>query len=232
MVSLGRLLGAALVVVLAGCQTSNQGPPVTASPTPAATETQPGLSSGQALPSPVGPAGTTMPSPSSAPTSAPMSGPTYSPWPQASIALAADGAPAMPTKVRLVETNGPCSFGTTETCAEWQLTWLEADPTDVAVRAYAVTQCLHPQDPAASTEVKCLLDGDVIPTKALVLLAEVPAETGTLTFQLATGQTSAIGWLPGNGPSVYAVVVQAVNADGGSLFAFAAVSGYCPSCTL
>ncbi len=230
MVSRGRLFGAVLLVVLAGCQSSNPSPPVTASPAPAAVETQPGPSTSQAAPSQ--PTGTAMPSPTSAPTPVPTSGPTYSPWPQPSIALAADAAPAMPTKVRMVETNAPCALGTSEACAEWRVTWVQAAPTDVAVRVYAVTQCLHPQDPAASAEVKCLLDGDVIPTKALVVLGEAPAATGALTFQLATGETSALGWLPGGGPSVFAVVVQAVNADGGSLFAFAAVSGYCPSCTL
>ncbi len=226
--SLGRVLGAATLVVLAGCQATNQSPPISASPPPAAAETQPGPSAGQALPSPAGPAATAALSPTSGPTS----GPAYSPWPQPSIALAADAAPAMPTKVRMVATNDACSLGPSEACVEWQVTWLEASSTDASVRVYGVTQCLHPQDPTASAEVKCLINGDVIPSRALVLLGEAPAATGALTFQLATGETSALGWLPGGGPSVYAVVVQAVNADGGSLFAFAAVSGFCPSCTL
>jgi len=42
---------------------------------------------------------------------------------------------------------------------------------------------------------------------------------------LAEGETAAFGWLPGGGPDVDAVVLQAVNAHGGSQFAIAGSSG-------
>ncbi|MGA3031211.1 MAG: hypothetical protein ABSE58_10870 [Candidatus Limnocylindrales bacterium] len=41
---------------------------------------------------------------------------------------------------------------------------------------------------------------------------------------LAEGETAAFGWLPGGGPDVDAVVLQAVNAHGGSQFAIAGSS--------
>ncbi len=79
--------------------------------------------------------------------------------------------------------------------------------------------------------MKCLVNGDTIPAASLVLLGSSPATAGSLEFKLGGGATASLGFLPVFGPEVDAVVVQAVNAHGGSMFAWAAVSGSCFGCT-
>lgn len=99
----------------------------------------------------------------------------------------------------------------------------------MTVRVYAVTVCLHQS--VLSTPTRCLIDGDVIPPASLLLLGSAPAASGSLSFKLAEGETGSFGWLPGGGPEVDAIVIQAVDAHGGSLFAIVA-SSTMPSGTL
>jgi hypothetical protein len=109
--------------------------------------------------------------------------------------------------------------------------WNKASPNGVTVRVYAVTVCLH-KATASTPSVKCLVDGDAIPKAALVLLGNAPASAGSYSFVLGIGETAAFGWLPGFGPDVDAIVLQAVNVRGGSQFAIAGSSGSCWGCTL
>jgi hypothetical protein len=106
-----------------------------------------------------------------------------------------------------------------ESCAWLRAAWQEANPAGVTIRVYAVTTCLH------TPFTTCVLDGDALPRASLVLLGSAPASAHSFSFVLGEGETWALGWLPGRGPQVAAVVLQAVNAAGGSQFAIAASSG-------
>jgi hypothetical protein len=215
-------------ILLAGCQSvgpSPSAPTSAASLVPGATG---GAESTAAAPStsqPPAPTAATEPPGASQP-AASSPNPSWSPQPQPTVALSGDGAPELPTKVRVASTDQPCDFGTDEACYSWQASWVEADPTAVTVRVYAVTECLHAPTGTSEASVKCLVSGDTIPLEALVLLGSAPAEDGSLTFQLA-GTMCGLGQLPGQGPSVDAIVVQAINDAGGSLFAYGAVSSTC-----
>ena len=104
------------------------------------------------------------------------------------------------------------------------MAWQEVNPSGVTIRVYAVTACLH--TPTGSKQMPlCVIDGDALPRASLLLLGSAPASAHSLSFVLAEGETTAFGWLPGGGPDVYAVVLQAVNAHGGSQFAIAGSSG-------
>jgi hypothetical protein len=219
-------------LVLAGCQATNPSPSVvspTPTPPPASSPVTPGPTVEPASPTPPPP--TSTPEPTAPPAASatpnatavpPTSGP---PSPQPTIALSATGAPSLPTKVNVDTTTDACDLGTGEACATWRATWQAVPSPGVTIRVYGVTTCLHEPTPSSSGEVKCLSNGDTIPSKSLTLLAAAPGADGSVTFQLATGEGTALGWLPGGGPQVYAIVVQAVNASGGSSFVFAAVSG-------
>jgi hypothetical protein len=150
---------------------------------------------------------------------------TYVPAPQPSLALPAPAAPAIPTDDRLDFLPNPCSsVNPQEACAWLQVAWQEADSSGTTIRVYAVTACLH--TPTASRPTpKCIYDGDAIPRASLLLLGSAPAAARTFSFALAEGENTTFGWLPGGGPDVYAVVLQAVNAQGGSPFAIAGSSG-------
>ncbi len=225
MLRAGRSLTIALstAVLVSACQANAPGPSLvqaqgpsesgataTSTAVPPAVTPSPGATSNSASPEPLS---------------------TYVAQPQPSLALSGSGSPALPTKVRFEKLSTPCDLGPSESCGWFRVAWLEASPGDVSIRVYAVTTCLH--TPTASTPVvKCLVSGDSIPPASLVLLGTAPAAAGTLPFKLGEGETAALGWLPGHGPAVDAVVVQAVNAHGGSLFFFAAVSGNCYGCVL
>lgn len=206
--------------ILAACQAIAPSPsalssPATSEPTPSATST---------------PAPSASLVPSASPSAVPQA--TYFPQPQPSLALLAAGSPALPTRVRFDQSATPCDLGPNESCSRFRVFWLEASPADITIRVYAVTTCLH--KPTASTpgDVKCLVNGDTSPPSSLLLLGTAPASTRSLSFELGEGETAALGFLPGWGPEVDAVVVQAVNAAGGSLFAFGAVSCGCFGCAL
>ena len=104
------------------------------------------------------------------------------------------------------------------------MAWREANPTGVTIRVYAVTTCLHTYN-LSKPKTKCLMNGDVIPTGSLLLLGSAPASARSFSFVLGEGETVAFGWLPGGGPDVDAVVLQAVNTHGGSLFAIVGSAG-------
>jgi hypothetical protein len=146
--------------------------------------------------------------------------------------MQAAGAPTIPSKVHMADTTATCDFGTGEACVRWKVSWVEASPADATIRIYGVTTCLHRPTASSAGNVSCLSSGDTIPSKSLVLLTTAPASAGSTTMDLAIGETIGVGWLPGFGPTVYAVIVQAVNAHGGSLFAFALVGGSCYGCAL
>lgn len=153
------------------------------------------------------------------------------PVPQPSLARPASGAPAIPTNVRLDypsdcdagNRNGPCSW--------LRVAWREANPTGVTIRVYAVTSCLHTPT-ASKPSAQCLVDGDTIPRASLLLVGSAPASERSLSFMVIGGEGLALGNLPDGGPSVEAVVLQAVNAKGGSAFAIAGTSGSCYGCVL
>jgi hypothetical protein len=118
-----------------------------------------------------------------------------------------------------------------ESCEWLHVAWREVNSTGVTIRVYAVTTCLHTAT-ASKPSARCLLDGDTIPRGSLVLLGSAPASARSFSFVLGVGETMALGWLPGFGPDVDAVVLQAVNAHGGSPFAIAGSSGTCWGYTL
>ena len=224
-----RILAIGALLLVAGCQAT--------SPSQSATSpTESSVASAASTPAPTTIPNPTIAPPTAEPTQPPAAsatpGPAWTAQPQPSLALQASGAPALPTKVAVVDTGTTCDLGTGESCVRWKASWLEANPTDVAVRVYGVTTCLHEPTPSSVGDVKCLKSGDFIPPASLVLLAEAPATDASTTFDLAIGETSGVGWLPGAGPTVYAVIIQAVNDKGGSVFAFALVSGSCWGCVL
>ena len=154
------------------------------------------------------------------------------PAPQPSLAMPAPGAPADPRSVRLEYFPDQCdSVNANEACTLFRVVWQEAGPTDVTIRVYAVTSCLHTPT-ASKPSAECLVDGDSIPKASLLLLGSAPASDRSFLFVLGEGETAALGWLPGGGPDVDAVVLQAVNTYGGSQFAIAGSSGSCYGCTL
>jgi hypothetical protein len=147
------------------------------------------------------------------------------PAPQPSLALPAAGAPAIPTGSRLDFPTRACTpLNQGESCAWLRVAWREANPTGVTIRVYAVTTCLHTYN-LSKPKTKCLMNGDVIPTGSLLLLGSAPASARSFSFVLGEGETVAFGWLPGGGPDVDAVVLQAVNTHGGSLFAIVGSAG-------
>ena len=231
----------ALVVALcaatlvAACQSSGASASLAAQATPSH-ETGPSLPSGTAAAETVAPQTPAEPSPlpeataSSSPLPSP--GRTYVPAPQPSLALPAPGAPPDPTSVALEYPLDRCdSVNPNEGCAWLRVVWQEASPTDVTIRVYAVTSCLRAPS-ESNPNTKCVVDGDSIPRASLLLLGSAPASDRSFSFVLGEGETAALGWLPGGGPDVDAVVLQAVNAHGGSQFAIAGSSGSCYGCTL
>jgi hypothetical protein len=232
----------ALVVALcaatlvAGCQSSGASASLAAQATPSH-QTGPSLPSGTAAAETVAPQTPAEPSPSpeatASPSPLPSPGRTYVPAPQPSLALGAAGAPADLTSVRLEYLQDRCdSVNPNEGCAWLRVVWQEASPIDVTIRVYAVTSCLH-MPTTSGPSAQCVVDGDSIPRASLLLLGTAPASDLSFSFVLAQGETAALGWLPGGGPDVDAVVLQAVNAHGGSQFAIAGSSGSCyGSCTL
>lgn len=172
------------------------------------------------------------PSPSqlSAPSPSPSQQATYVPAPQPSLAPLSASAPAMPTGARLDYLSNPCkSMNQDETCQWLHAAWQETNPSGVTIRIYAVTACLHTPT-ADNPSEHCVVDGDVLPGASLVLLGTAPASTGSFSFMLTVGAPGRIGWLPGGGPAVFAVVLQAVDGYGGSAFAIAGSSAGCYGC--
>ena len=146
------------------------------------------------------------------------------PAPQPSLAPPAAGAPAIPTNSRLDFPTSTCTpVNQGEACSWLRVAWHEVNPTGVTIRVYAVTTCLHPPN-VSKPNAKCLVDGDAIPRASLLLLGSAPASAGSFSFVLGEGETTAFGWLPGGGPYVDAVILQAVNTHGGSLFSIAGSS--------
>jgi hypothetical protein len=146
------------------------------------------------------------------------------PAPQPSLALLAAGAPAIPSGSRLDFATNTCTpVNQGESCEWLRVAWREANPTGVTIRVYAVATCLHPPN-VSKPNAKCLGDGDTIPMGSLLLLGSAPASARSFSFILGVGETTSFGWLPGGGPDVDAVVLQAVNSHGGSLFAIAGSS--------
>ena len=231
----------ALVVALcaatlvAACQSSGASTSPGARDTPS-NEVSRSLPSGTDAAATLAPHTPAEPSPSAEATASPpplpSPGRTYVPAPQPSVALGAPGAPADLTGVRLEYPLDRCdSVNPNEGCAWLRVVWQEASPTDVTIRVYAVTSCLRAPT-ESNPNTKCVVDGDPIPRASLLLLGSAPASDRSFSFVLGEGETAALGWLPGGGPDVDAVVLQAVNAQGGSQFAIAASSGSCFGCTL
>ena len=220
--------------LVAGCQSSGASASLVAQVTPSH-GTEPSLPSATAAAETVAPQTPAEPSPSPEATASPpppSPGRTYVPAPQPSLALSAPGAPADLTGVRLEYLHDQCdSVNPNEGCAWLRVVWQQAGTTDVSIRVYAVTSCLRAPT-ESNPNAKCVVDGDSIPRASLVLLGSAPASDRTFSFVLGEGETAALGWLPGGGPDVDAVVLQAVNAHGGSQFAIAASSGICYGCTL
>jgi hypothetical protein len=135
--------------------------------------------------------------------------------------------------VPLDDLTDPCnSVNPDEGCSWLRAVWQEANPSGVTVRVYAVTACLHTPT-VSKPNANCIEDGDAIPTASSLLLGTAPASARSLSFMLALGgEGSAFGRMPGNGPAVNAIVLQAVNSHGGSQFAIAASSGSCYGCVL
>jgi len=223
------------VTLVAACQSSDASASLAAQATPSH-QTGPSLPAGTAAAETVAPQTPAEPSPSPEATASPSPlaspGRTYVPAPQPSLALGAPGAPADLTGVRLEYPQDQCdSVSPNEGCAWLRVVWQEASPTDVTIRVYAVTSCLRAPT-ESNPNTKCVVDGDPIPRASLLLLGSAPASDRSFSFVLGEGETAALGWLPGGGPDVDAVVLQAVNAQGGSQFAIAASSGSCLGCTL
>jgi hypothetical protein len=225
------MLGAASLLV--GC---GSGSP--ASPTPLAVQASLQASLGPSLtPSPA--TATPVLETSAPPIATPSPSPTpfavtsYVPAPQPSLAVFAAGAPAIPTRARLDYLTDPCqSANSDESCSWLRAGWQEANPSGATIRVYAFTACLHTPT-AAKPNTNCLEDGDTIPRASLVLLGSAPASARSLSFTLDVGgEGSTFGRLPGGGPEVQAIVIQAVNAMGGSLFVIVASSGSCYGCVL
>ncbi len=221
--------------LVAGCQSSGASASLVAQVTPSH-GTDPSLPSATAAAETVAPQTPAEPSPSTEATASPSPltspGRTYVPAPQPSLALPAPGAPADLTGVRLEYLHDRCdSVSPNEGCAWLRVVWQQAGPADVTIRVYAVTSCLRAPT-ESNPNAKCVVDGDSIPRASLLLLGSAPASDRSCSFVLGEGETAALGWLPGGGPDVDAVVLQAVNAHGGSPFAIAASSGICYGCTL
>lgn len=179
------------------------------------------------------PATPTPPAPTMSPTPTVLPEASYVPAPQPSLAKAAPGAPALPTSTRLDFLTDPCTLANQDYgCSSLRVVWQETEPSDVTIRVYAFTGCLHTPS-ASKLNASCIEDGDTIPTASLVLLGTAPASDGSFSFTLASGgEGTQLGQIRGNGPDVEAIVLQAVNSKGGSSFAIAASSGSCYGCVL
>jgi hypothetical protein len=81
-----------------------------------------------------------------------------------------------------------------------------------------------------------MVNGDMVPKAAMLLLGTAPASARSFSFVLAEdgGEGDfSIGSLPGYGPDVETIVLQAVNGQGGSLLAIVASSAAgCFGCIL
>ena len=225
------------VSVLAGCASKVQ---VESAPTQAGSPTGPGAAA-TILPTAdtSASASPTLPSPTEqltmGPTQSSVPDVTYAPAPQPSIAPAAAGAPATPTGTGLTYPTDPCApLNPDEGCGWLQVSWHEANPNDVSIRVYAVTACLHDAT-ASHPYAACVVNGDTIPKADLVLLGAAPASAGSFRFPLAAAigeGASPFGSLPGWGPEVQAIAIQAVNGKGGSALATVASSTGCYGCVL
>lgn len=195
-----------------------------------------GLSSSTPAAEPSASPSPTLESPSSLPTASPSPSAvpeaTYLPAPQPSPARPAAGAPATPTNAGIDYTSDPCDSANQDLPCSWlRVKWTEANPTGVTVRVYVLTACLHAPTQSKPT-AQCVTDGDTLPGSSLLYMGNAPASTRSFSFQVLEGEGSALGKLPGGGPIVEAVVIQAVNPKGGSPFAIAASSGSCYGCVL
>lgn len=235
---MNRRVGALLVVLGAASLLVSCGSGGPASPTPSVVAASLRASLG---PSPTPPPATatsvvvapTPPTATPSPSPTPFPVTTYVPAPQPSLAISAPGAPALPTNTRLDYLTDPCSQANTDEACGWlRVVWQEANPTGVTIRVYAFTACLHTPT-ASKPNANCLVDGDAIPRASLQLLGTAPASAGSWSFVLEVGgEGSTFGRLPGGGPEVQAIVIQAVSEVGGSLFAIVASSGSCYGCVL
>ena len=201
------------------------------------------------------PVSTASPSPVVSPTATvyPTEAP-YSPGPQPSYAMGNHDAPLPPTNLSVSHSaaypvriapypwswscregeDGKWSCGQPPYEQEWywsvDVNWTVRYPSEVTVRLYAVTACLHGPDEA------CVAPGDQIDKSDLVMIAESPeirsdqdTASGYFHFTMRPASdgrmTGAVDGFPGTWESyprqVYAYLVQTVSQDGGSPMAIA-----------
>ncbi len=238
---LGAAVAALICVasVVAACGSS--GPQITQPPRTPAAPTSPGLSptlpaTPVASPSPTPALASPSEPVTDSPTPSQLPEVTYSPAPQPSLALTAAGSPSLPTGLGLSYPSEQCSSSNADEPCEWlRVTWREANPSGVTIRIYAVTACLHTPT-ASQPNAQCLVNGDTIPAASLLIMGTAPASARSFAFVLTSpyGEGNfSLGALPGGGPEVDSIVLQAVDRDGGSLFAFVATSSAgCYGCIL
>jgi len=110
----------------------------------------------------------------------------------------------------------------------------ESNPSGVTIRIYALTACLHSAT-ASKPNASCVDAGDTIPKADLLILGTAPASAGSYSFVLEEPIGEGLfgfGLLPGDGPIVQAILLQAVGPGGGSAFAIVATTGGCYGCIL
>ena len=144
----------------------------------------------------------------------------YSPAPQPTYAREAIGAPAMPSQVTIQYLAKRCDPGIyqPEPCHWIRIVWgqpIQNWPSDVEMRIYALTECLHP--PTIPT-VPCFVGGvDEAPLEHLVLVRAVSAALLQGEFEMRQDSPPLLdSFLGVRGPHVYAYAIQAVNHNGGS----------------
>jgi hypothetical protein len=122
----------------------------------------------------------------------------------------------------------------TDTCEWLRVAWRESNPSGVTIRIYALTACLHSAT-ASKPNASCVDAGDTIPKADLLILGTAPASAGSYSFVLEEPIGEGLfgfGLLPGDGPIVQAILLQAVGPGGGSAFAIVATTGGCYGCIL
>jgi len=198
--------------------------PASFEPSPAITLTAQASKPIQATPSPTETASIT-PVPE-------VSFPPYSPALQPPMVRAGASGPAAPTATGLSLPDQPCTLA--DTCEWLRVTWREPNPSGVTIRIYALTACLHSAT-ATKPQASCVDAGDTIPKADLLILGTALASAGAYSFELEfpIGEGFfGFGLLPGNGPIVQAILLQAVGPGGGSPFAIVATTGDCYGCIL
>jgi hypothetical protein len=131
--------------------------------------------------------------------------------------------PSKPTGVKLDMEDEAICFDNGDLCAIgdsiFRMSWATPRTKGVVIRVYGVTKCFDKDASGARIDDHCLRKHTPLPSSVRVLLTDVPASKGKVTWRMVPGR--GLGETR-DGVPIYSIVLAGYNADGGhSIFAIA-----------